>query len=141
MRGKGNVGPRGGPAGDVIVIIEEKKHDIFERHGNDIIYDLHLGFTQLALGDEVEVPTLSGSAKIFISPGTQSGKILRMRGKGIPYLNGHGAGDQLIRVIVWIPTKLGAEEKALLEKLAASSKMYPHQDDKNIFDKVKEAFL
>ena len=141
VRNKGNIGPRGGPSGDVIVIIEEMKHDLFERHGDDIVYNLHLGFSQLALGDEVEVPTISGSAKITISPGTQSGKILRMRGKGIPHLNSHSAGDQLIRVLVWIPTKLGLEEKELIEKLSASGKMYPHKDDKNIFERMKEAFL
>lgn len=141
VRGKGNIGPHGGPAGDVLVIIEEKKHEYFERHGDDIVYDLHLGITQLALGDEVEVPTLTGSARINIAPGTQSGKILRMRGKGIPHLNSHGAGDQLIRVVVWIPTKLGPEEKQLLQKLSSSPKMFPQKEDKGLFERMKEAFL
>ena len=141
VRNKGNIGPRGGPAGDVLVVIEEEKNEFFERHGDDIVYDLHLGFTQLTLGDDVEVPTLFGSAKITVSPGTQSGKILRMRGKGIPHLNSHGSGDQLIRVLVWIPTKLGVEEKEVLQKLSSNSKMFPQKDDKGIFERMKEAFL
>ncbi|RMF64398.1 MAG: molecular chaperone DnaJ, partial [Calditrichaeota bacterium] len=93
IRGEGNVGPRGGPAGDVIVLIEEQEHEYFERHGDDILYNLVLSFSQAALGDEVEVPTLNGKAKLTIQPGTQMNKILRMRNKGIPRLHGHGRGD------------------------------------------------
>ncbi len=141
IRHAGNVGPRGGPAGDVIVLIEEKEHEYFERHGDDIIYNFKLGFPQLALGDEVEVPTLTGKATIQIAPGTQSGKILRMRGKGIAHLNAHGNGDQLIRVLVWTPTKLSTKEKELLKQLAKQDNMYPPKDDKSFFERMKEAIL
>ena len=98
---------------------------IFERHGDDVVYDLQLSFIQVALGDEVEVPTLTGKATITIAPGTQSGKILRMKSKGIPRLNSFGSGDQLIRISVWTPTKLGPKEKELLKGLAAFENMYP----------------
>ncbi len=141
VRNAGNAGPRGGPNGDVLVIIEEKPHEYFERHGDDILYDLKLSYTQAALGDEVEVPTLTGKAKITISPGTQSGKILRMRGKGIPHLNSHGAGDQLIRVSVWIPTKLSEKERKILEELSGCENIYPKKGDKGFFKRMKEAIF
>jgi molecular chaperone DnaJ len=141
LRNAGNIGPRGGPQGDVIVVFEEKPHDFFERHGDDIIYNLQVSFPQVALGDEVEVPTLAGKATIKVAAGTQSGKILRMRGKGIPHLNTHGAGDQLIRIHVWTPTKLNAKEKELLAELAKLDTMYPKKGDKNFFERMKEAIL
>jgi len=141
VRNAGNAGPRGGPNGDVLVIIEEKPHEYFERHGDDILYDLKLSYTQVALGDEVEVPTLTGKAKITISPGTQNGKILRMRGKGIPHLNSHGSGDQLIRVSVWIPTKLTEKERELLEELAKCENIHPAKGDKGFFKRMKEAIF
>ncbi len=141
LRGSGNVGPKGGPTGDVLVIIEEEKHESFERHGDDVVYNLHIGFTQVALGDDIEVPTLSGKAKIHIAPGTQSGKILRMKGKGLPHLNSHGAGDQLIRVMVYTPTKLSAREKDLLKELAEQENMFPKKGDKSFFERMKEAIL
>lgn len=141
VRRGGNVGPRGGPAGDVIVLMEEKPHEYFERHGDDIVFNLNIGFPQAALGDEVEVPTLTGKAKIHIASGTQSGKILRMRGKGIAHLNSHGSGDQLIRVQVYTPTKLDANEKELLKQLAKQNNMYPKKGDKSFFERMKEAIL
>ena len=122
IRNAGNSGPRNGPNGDVIVIIEEKPHDLFERHGDDIVYNLQLSFPQVALGDDIEVPTLTGKAKISISSGTQSGKILRMRGKGIPHLNSYGSGDQLVRILVYTPTKLSSKEKELLKELSKQGK-------------------
>ncbi len=139
IRNAGNVGPRGGPPGDVLVIIEEGPHEHFQRHGNDILYDLTVSLPQLALGDEVEVPTLGGKARITIAPGTQSGKILRMRGKGIPNLNGGGAGDQLIRISAFTPVKLGDKEKALLKELAKFQSLYPEKADKGFFEKMREA--
>jgi molecular chaperone DnaJ len=139
IRSAGNVGPRGGPPGDGLVIIEEKPHDYFQRHGNDILYDLTISFPQLALGDEVEVPTLNGKARITIAPGTQSGKILRMRGKGIPNLNGGGAGDQLIRINAYTPVKLSDAEKELLKQLAKYESIYPDKTDKGLFEKMREA--
>ncbi|MDZ7318111.1 MAG: molecular chaperone DnaJ [candidate division KSB1 bacterium] len=141
LRGEGHAGPRGGPAGDAIVVIEEKEHPYFERHGDDILYDLYLSFSQVALGDEVEVPTLNGRASLTIVPGTQSGKILRMRGKGIPHLNHSGKGDQLVRVLVWTPTKLTEKEKKLFRELAQSEAVRPPQADKSFFKKVKDALF
>jgi molecular chaperone DnaJ len=141
IRGAGNEGPRGGPAGDVICLIEEKAHTYFERHGDDILYELPLSFPQVALGDEVEVPTLSGKAKITIPAGTQSGKLLRMKGKGIPHLQSGGQGDELIRVRVYTPNKLSETEKALLRELKESENIQPAKGDKGFFEKVKEAFM
>jgi molecular chaperone DnaJ len=139
IRNAGNIGVRGGPSGDVLVIIEEKAHAHFQRHGNDILYDLTISFPQLALGDEVEVPTLGGKARITIAPGTQSGKILRMRGKGIPNLNGGGSGDQLIRINAFTPTKLSEAEKDLLKQLAKFESIYPDKSDRGLFEKMREA--
>lgn len=140
LQNKGNAGPRGGPNGDVIVLIEEKPHKYFERHGDDLIYTLRLGLTQMALGDEVHVPTLTGKAKITIAPGTQNDKILRMRGKGIPHLDRGGAGDELIRVSVYIPEKLDQKEKKLLKELSQYETMYPRKGEKGFFERVKQAF-
>ncbi|MCZ6631798.1 MAG: molecular chaperone DnaJ [bacterium] len=138
LRGQGNSGPKGGPAGDCLVYIEEKEHDAFERHGNDIVYDLPVSFSQAALGDEVEVPTLTGRARMTIPGGTQSGKIFRMRGKGIPEVNGYRTGDQLVRVLVWTPLKLGKREEALLRELGELDNGKPPEGGKGFFDKVKE---
>jgi len=141
LRGEGHVGPRGGSAGDAIVIIEEKEHPQFERHGDDILYDLYLSFSQVALGGEIDVPTLNGKASLNIASGTQSGKILRMRGKGISHLNHSGRGDQLVRVMVWTPTKLSEKEKNLFSELAECEGMKPPVGDKSFFRKVKEALF
>lgn len=141
LRGEGHSGPRGGSAGDAIVLIEEKEHDFFERHGDDILVDLYLSFSQVALGDEVEVPTLNGKARLSIASGTQSGKILRMKGKGIPHLNHHGKGDQLVRVLVWTPTRLSENEKKIFSELAACDGIKPPNGDKSFFRKVKEALF
>ncbi len=139
LRGQGNAGPRGGPQGDILVFIREKEHPHFTRHGDDILYDLYISFPQAALGAEVEVPTLDGKAKITVPAGTQNGKILRMKGKGIPQLNSYRTGDQLIKVHVWIPTKLGSKEKRLLEELAQFDSLKPNREDKSFFDRMKEA--
>jgi len=125
IKGEGDVGPKGGPRGDVFVFIEEKKDERFERHGNDILYNLSISISQAVLGGEVEIPTLTGKAKLQIDPGTQSGKILRMRGKGIPHLNGHGKGDQLVRIAVWTPTKLSKDAKGLFQKLSEYKEIFP----------------
>ena len=118
IRGKGDVGPKGGPPGDVHIVFEEKKDEIFERHGDDILYILNISITQAVLGDEIEIPTLNGKAKLYIDPGTQSGKILRMRGKGIPHLHSSRRGDQLVRVVVWTPSKISRETKKLFKQLS-----------------------
>lgn len=140
LEGEGNVGLRGGPAGDLIVYIEELSHNIFERRGNDVIMVLPISFPKLVLGTTVQIPTLTGKAKLNIAAGTQSGKILRMRGKGIPHLHGAGIGDQLVQIQVYVPTKLNSIEKKLISDLSESENMEPEQDEqKNIFEKFKEA--
>ncbi|MBU0519551.1 molecular chaperone DnaJ [bacterium] len=140
LRGEGNVGLRGGPAGDVYVVIDQKKHDDFERHGDDTIYRLFISFPQAALGDDVEVPTLHGRVKINIPTGIQSGKVLRLRGKGIRHLNSAGHGDQLVIVNVYTPRKLSEKERNLFEELAKCDGITPKAEEKSFLDKLKNAF-
>jgi molecular chaperone DnaJ len=141
LRGQGHASAHGGDAGDVIVIIEEKEDEIFERHGDDVLLDLPVSFPQAVLGDDVEIPTLTGRSKLTIPAGIQSGKILRMRGKGIPHLNGAGAGDQLVRLSIYTPTHLNEREKKLIHELKACENLSPSgADGKGFFKKVKEAF-
>ena len=125
LRGEGNVGPDGGEDGDLLVFIEEKENDIFERHGDDILYNLRLSVAQAALGDSVTIPTLKGKAKLDIEKGTQHGKILRMKNRGIAHLHGRGSGDQLVKVHVWIPTKLSAKTKKLFKELSQYEEIVP----------------
>lgn len=125
LRGEGNAGRRGGPSGDLIAIIEETRHPYFKRDGDDIVYQLDLSFPEAALGSEVEVPTLTGRAKLKIEPGIQSGKILRMRDKGLPHLNGYGKGDQLVSINIYTPTKLSSKDKELLKQLDGSANLKP----------------
>ncbi|UCB52956.1 MAG: molecular chaperone DnaJ [Candidatus Zixiibacteriota bacterium] len=138
LRGAGNAGPRGGPPGDVIVLIQEQDHPAFKRHGDDIIHDTMISFTQAALGIEITIPTLDGNASLKIPPGTQSGKVFRLRGKGVPRLQGYGKGDEFVRVLVWVPTRLSSEEKKLLKELSSKENMQPPQGDKSFFEKLKE---
>lgn len=146
LHNQGNAGQRGGEPGDLIVVIEEEPHRIFTRDGDDVILDLLISYPQAVLGTDIEVPTLSGRAKLKIEPGTQSGKILRMRGKGIPNLRSNYAGDQLVRVNVWIPTHLSKEDKELLKALSKSDNIQPHEgdksahSDKSFFEKMKDIF-
>ena len=141
VRGEGNAAPRGGENGDVIVLIEEAEHDYFERHGDDVLYDLPLSFAQVVLGAEVEVPTLNGKAKLHVQAGTQSHKILRMRNKGLPHLRGGGRGDQLVRVLVWTPNKLTPETRGLIQTLGDGGDIDPPEADTSFFDRVKEAIF
>jgi molecular chaperone DnaJ len=138
LRGAGNAGPRGGPPGDVIVLIQEKEHPAFQRRGDDIIHETLISFSQAALGDEITVPTLDGDMSLKIPSGTQSGRIFKLRGKGIPRLHGYGKGDELIRVLVWVPTRLSTEEKKLLQELASKENIKPPEGDTNFFDKLRE---
>ena len=138
IRGQGNVGPHSGPSGDVVVFIEEKEHAQFERHGDDILHRVAISIPQAVLGDTVEVPTLTGKVRMQIPEGTQSGKLFRLKGKGIPHLHGHGAGDQLVQVTVWIPTKLNAEEKKLFATLSEGESIQPPKGGKGFFNKMKE---
>lgn len=140
VQGKGNEIP-GGVAGDLIVLIEEIEHKELHRDGNNIIYNLHVSFPQAALGTEVDIPTVNGKARIKIEPGTQSGKILRLRGKGIPELHGHRSGDQLVYVNVYTPTKLSSQEKSMMKELLQSENFTPDPStEKGFFEKMKDFF-
>ena len=114
-------------SGDVFVFIEEVKNRLFERHGDDVLYSLRISMPQAVIGDDVEIPTLNGKARLKIDAGVQCGKILRMRGKGIPHLHGSGHGDQLVKVIVWTPIKPSHEVKTLFKKLAEFQDVVPEQ--------------
>jgi molecular chaperone DnaJ len=142
MSGKGNAGPRKGLPGDLLIVIEEEEHEHFKRDGQNIIYDLALNFADAALGTQVEIPTLGGKAKIKIDAGTQSGKVLRLKGKGLPSINAYGRGDQLIIVNIYTPGKLSSEEKKILEQLRNSQNFQPSADkkDRTFFDKMKDIF-
>ncbi len=142
MGGKGNVPPRGGVAGDLLIVIEEEANEQLVRDGNNVIFDLHISFIDATLGASVEVPTIDGKARITIEEGTQAGKILRLKGKGIKDINGYGKGDQLIHINVWTPKQLSVDEKAMLEKLRNSPNFIPkpNKNDKSFFDKMKDMF-
>ncbi len=142
ISGRGNAGERGGPSGDLIVLIEEEAHKDLHREGLNVAYDLHLSFTDAVFGTQIEVPTIDGRAKIKIPAGTQSGKIFRLKGKGFPAVNSYEKGDQLIYVSIWTPQNLTNEEKAMLEKLGHSPNFKPHPEkgDKNFFDRIREMF-
>lgn len=142
LRGKGNAGLKGGMAGDLLINIEEKPHEFLKRDGMNIIFDLYLNFADAALGTSVEVPTIDGKVRIKIPAGTQSGKIFRLKGKGLPSVQSYGTGDQLIHVNVWTPKKLNAEEKALMEKLRKMSNFQPNpgKSDKGFFERMKDYF-
>jgi len=143
VTGKGNAGPKDGIAGDLIVLIEEIPHETIKRDGTNLLYDLYLNFADAALGTEAEIQTISGKVKIKIEPGTQSGKVLRLKGKGIPNIQGYGGkGDFLIYVNVWTPQKLSKDEKAALEKLRNSENFEPKptSKDKGFFDRMKDYF-
>ncbi|HSF52837.1 MAG TPA: DnaJ C-terminal domain-containing protein, partial [Algoriphagus sp.] len=141
MSGKGNEIP-GGVPGDLLIVIEEAEDNVLQREGNNVIYDLHVSFIDAALGASLEVPTIDGKVKIKIDPGTQSGKMLRLKGKGIKDINGYTRGDQLIMVNIWTPTELSREERNILESLRNSEnfKPDPGKQDKSFFDKMREFF-
>jgi molecular chaperone DnaJ len=142
MSGKGNAAPNGGIPGDLIILIEEIPHETLKREGNNIVYDLHVSIVDAALGYSAEVPTIDGKAKIKIDPGTQSGKLLRLKGKGIPEINSYHRGDEIIHVNIWTPKALSSEERELLERLRESPnfKPQPGKNDKSFFEKMKEYF-
>lgn len=141
LRGQGHAGRRGSPAGDLIVQFNEKEHRYFTRHNDDLIYELAISFPRAALGGEVEVPTLTGKAKLKIPVGTQSGKQLRMRNAGIPHLNGYGTGDQIVVITVWVPEKLNSKQRELLEKLEQENVGPSSGGDKSFFEKLREKLL
>ncbi len=142
MRGKGNAGLKGGPAGDLLISIEEKSHDYLQREGMNLVHDLYLNFADAALGTSVEVPTIDGRVKIKVPSGTQSGKIFRLKGKGLPSVQSYGKGDQLIHVNVWTPKKLNDEERKMLEKLRDMPNFTPSpgKSERGFFEKMKDYF-
>ena len=142
MRGKGNVGKNGGPNGDLLINIEVLESDNFSRDGQNIIHDLYINFADAALGTSIEVPTLSGKVKIKIPEGTQPGKIFRLRGKGLPSVQGYGTGDQLIHVNIWTPKQLNKDEKELLEKMREMPNFVPNpgKEEKGFFERMKDMF-
>jgi molecular chaperone DnaJ len=142
LSGKGNAARRGGIPGDLLVLISEEEHPDLIRDENDLIYNLFLSFPDIALGTTTEIPTIDGRVKVKIEAGTQPEKILRLRGKGLPDVNGYGKGDLLVKIHAWVPQKLTSEERKTLEKLQASPNFeFPEGNkDKNFFDKVKDMF-
>jgi molecular chaperone DnaJ len=142
MSGKGNAAPRGGVPGDLIILIEEIPHETLKRDGNNVIYDLHVNFVDAALGTSVEVPTIDGKVKIKIDAGTQGGKILRLKSKGVPEVNSYHRGDQLVHINIWTPKALSREERELLEKLQSSPNFKPNpgKNEKSFFERMKEYF-
>jgi len=133
LEGLGDSGPRGGPPGDLIIVIEELEDKVFERHGYDVLCDLPVSFTQLALGARVEIPTLDGKAALKIPPGTHSHKIFRLKGKGIQMLHSHGRGDQLVRLVAWTPQELSGPEKKKFEELEETVRDKPPTCGKKIY--------
>lgn len=140
--GKGNAGPFNGVPGDLLVVIEEEKHENLQRDGSNLHYEAYISFIDAAIGNSIEIPLIEGKAKIKIEPGTQSGKMLRLRGKGLPSVQGYGSGDLLVHLNVWTPKKVSSDEKALLEKLRESDNFKPNPTAKEegFFDKVKNFF-
>ncbi|KWW41615.1 MAG: molecular chaperone DnaJ [bacterium F083] len=142
VRGKGNAGPHNGVNGDMLVLIEEEPHPDFERDESTLIYNLFITIPEAILGTQAEVPTVDGKVRVKIAPGTQSGKVLRLRGKGLPILNGYGNGDMLVNVNVWVPKKVSKEEEQLLQQLGQSQNFKPNPtpEEKSFFSKIKDYF-
>lgn len=141
MGGKGNAGKQNGVPGDLLILVEEEPHPELLRDENDLIYNLLLSIPTATLGGAVEIPTVDSRVKVKIEPGTQPGKVLRLRGKGLPNVNGYGTGDLLVNVSVYIPETLNKEEKAILEKLEKSENFLPNASIKEkIFKKFKSWF-
>jgi len=139
MRGKGNHGVRGGPPGDILVGFEEIPHKYFSRHGNDIVYELTISYPAAVLGTSIEVPTISNITKMNIPTGTVSGKLFKLRGKGISDVNERGKGDQIVKIVIDVPKKVGAKEKKLLEELQEEMDLR-RSDSKTFFNTLKDAF-
>ncbi|MEM6720385.1 MAG: molecular chaperone DnaJ [Bacteroidota bacterium] len=142
VSGKGNEAPGQGLSGDLLVVIEEKEHEFLKREGDNLHFDLYISFSEAALGTSKEIDTVSGKVRIKIDSGVQSGKILRLRGKGIPSVNGYGKGDLLVHINVWTPKTLTKEQKNFFEKMAKDENFVPNPEksDKSFFEKVKDMF-
>lgn len=140
LRGMGDAGPRGGPAGDLIVLIEEKPHAVFERDGDDLLIDVPIHFATAVLGGKVEVPTLGGTTHIDVPAGSPSGRVIRARGRGLPALRGGARGDLRSRILIWVPGKVSGEERRLLEDLRSAESLKPPRPGKTLIERVKDAF-
>ena len=142
MQGQGNAAPHGGIPGDLIVLVEEQPHELFERQDANLYYNAFITFSDAALGASVEIPTLGGKVKIKIDPGTPSGRVVRLRGKGLPVVNGYGRGDLLVSLNVWVPKNLTKEEKKSLEELQKHANFQPNpsKQERGFFDKMREMF-
>lgn len=143
VSGKGNAGRNGGPAGDLMVLVEEEEHPHFRRDGNNILFDLDISFVDAALGAQIDVPTLDAKARIKLEPGTQPGKLLRLKGKGLPSVNSYGRGDLIIFVNVYVPSKLSREERETLEALRDAANFQPGADNakkSSFFDRMRDFF-
>lgn len=146
MHGRGNAGERGGPPGDLLLVVEETKHEHLSRRDLDVVYHLHISFPDAVLGMQAEVPTIDGKAKIKVPAGTQSGKIFRLKGKGFPAFQSYEKGDELVEVNVWSPQDMTNEERDMMEKLRNSPNFQPgpgvkkEKEEKGFFDKIKDAF-
>ena len=142
VRGEGHAAPRGGMNGDLLIVVEEQAHSQFKREGENLFYTRVISVTDAILGCELTIPCLDGPYKLRLDPGTQSGTVQRLRGKGLPSVNGYGKGDLYVKILVWIPRKLRGADKEAVEKLAASSavKPDPSRDDKNLFEKESQYF-
>jgi molecular chaperone DnaJ len=141
LSGEGNSGKRGGQPGDLIVIIQEKEHKYFTRDRENLYYDLQLSVSEAALGAEIEVPIIEGKVKLKVPAGTQPGKKLMLKDKGLPVLNGYGKGDLIVRISVWIPTKLSKKSKELFESLETLEDIKPKSTEKGFFERMKDRFL
>jgi molecular chaperone DnaJ len=142
MNSKGNAAARGGMPGDLIIVIEEIVHPHLKRDGINLLYDHYISIPDAALGTNIEIPTIDGKARVKIEPGTQGGKVLRLRGKGLPDINSYSKGDILVNINVWTPQNLNKEEKAILEKLRTADNFHPKPSskDKSFFERMREYF-
>lgn len=142
MRGQGNAAPHGGVAGDLIIQVEVIPHDLFERQDNNLFYNAFVTFAEAATGASIEIPTLNGKVRVKIEQGTPSGKVIRLKGKGLPDLNGYSRGDLLVSINVWVPKSLTKEEKNILEELNKHPNFQPNpsKQERGFFDKMKDLF-
>jgi len=141
LSGEGNAGKRGGPSGDLIVIIQEKEHKFFHRDRENLYYDLQLSVPQAVLGTDIEVPVIEGKVKLKVPSGTQSGKKLLLKGKGLPVLNGYGNGDLVVRISIWITGKLSKKARDMFESLNGLEELKPKAAEKGFFEKIKDRFF
>jgi len=144
LRGKGNAGPRGGPSGDIIVLLEVQDDPRFKRDGENLLHELPITFSQAGLGDVVEVPTVEDTVRLTIPSGIQTGEVLRLRGKGLPGLHGRGRGDQLVRVRIWTPQKMTREQEQIRREFKEREESPPEDagrgEERGFWSRVREAF-